>query len=83
MAITVKDLIELLQRFDGDRVVIMQRDLNWADYSPLSNVRGNGSWDAVEYEYGYETMPVELQHTGLSEEDLVNGIPAIVLLPNW
>jgi len=80
---TVKELIELLQGFDPNALVIMQRDPEGNGYAPLSGAEDNGAWDARDREYGYANLTEELQQRGYSEEDCIDGAPAVVLWPAW
>jgi len=79
----VKELIEMLQEFNPDSVVIMQRDPEGNGYAPLSGAEDNGSWNKKDREYGYATLTEELEEQGYSEEDCIDGEPAVVLWPSW
>jgi hypothetical protein len=79
----VKELIEMLQEFNPDSVVIMQRDPEGNGYAPLSGAEDNGAWNKKDREYGYATLTEELEEQGYSEEDCIDGEPAVVLWPSW
>jgi hypothetical protein len=79
----VKELVELLQTFDPNAEVILQRDPEGNSHSPLHGSEGNGAWDEKNREYGYAELTFELRKQGYSQEDCVKGVPAIVLWPRW
>ena len=79
---TVKELIELLQGFDPDALMIMQRDPEGNGYAPLSGAE-DGTWDADAGEYGYAELTPELESKGYYEDDMIDGEPAVVLWPAW
>jgi hypothetical protein len=79
--ITVKELIARLAELDPEAVVIMQRDPEGNGYAPCAGAEGNGAWDGDEQEYGYASLSPGLEKNGYSEEDLVSGVPAVVLWP--
>ena len=78
---TVEQLIQLLQSFDPTAQVILQRDSEGNGYSPLHGAEGNGAWDEKNREYGYADLTLELRKEGYSQEDCVEGVPAVVLWP--
>ena len=80
---TVNELIELLQTFDPRALVIMQRDPEGNGYSPLSGAEDNGAWDHEEGEYGYAKLTLDLEEQGFSQEDCIQGQPAVVLYPSY
>ena len=80
---TVNELIELLQTFDPRALVIMQRDPEGNGYSPLSGAEDNGAWDHEEGEYGYAELTLDLEEQGFSQEDCIQGQPAVVLYPSY
>lgn len=81
--LTVKELIEQLARLDPDAVVIMQRDPEGNGYAPCSGAEGNGAWNIKDREYGYAALTPELESQGYSEEDVMTGVPAVVIWPAW
>ena len=80
---TVEELISQLSRLDPQALVILQRDPEGNGYAPLSGAEGNGAWDNDEREYGYARLTPELEKRGYSEEDCIEGVPAVVLWPKW
>ena len=83
MYITVKDLIELLQKEQPERVVICQSDSEGNGFSPLALAytgayRQNEPWSG---EIIIEELTPELRQQGFTEEDMRGGIPALVLQP--
>ena len=42
-----------------------------------------GSWNKKDQEYGYAKLTEELEKRGYSEEDCIDGEPAVVLWPAW
>ena len=78
---TVEELIAELSRLDPQALVILQRDSEGNGYSPLHGAEGNGAWDKKNREYGYADLTLELRKEGYSQEDCVEGVPAVVLYP--
>lgn len=79
----IKDLIELLKGFDPDTIVVMSQDEEGNGYSPLANIStgnysANNSWSG---EVGLPELTDKLRDEGYGEEDIVNGVPCIVLWP--
>lgn len=77
----VKDLINQLAQLDPDAVVIMQRDPEGNGYGPCAGAEGNGAWDHDEDLYGYACLTPDMEKNGFSQEDLVQGVPAVVIWP--
>lgn len=83
---TVRELIELLQQIENkDRVVIMGADAEGSRHSLLySTWEGNHKpWgDCPWYsDVGVEALTEKLQCQGYTEEDVVVGEPALILVP--
>lgn len=79
----VKELIELLQSVDPEREVIIQKDAEGNDYSPLADA-WEGSYEADSTWSGYagiEELTPELEAQGYSDWDVKSGVPAIMLVP--
>lgn len=81
----VKELIEKLKEHDQDRVVVMSKDGEGNEYSPLANM-GTASYVAESTWSGYIGLePGDLDDEaiaqGYTEEDVKNGEPALVLWP--
>ncbi len=84
MIMTVQELIDALNEFDRDRVVIVAKDPEGNGYSPLSDLH-NAAYEA-ETTYsgniGLEELTAEDIAAGYSEEDIVeDGEPCVVLWP--
>lgn len=81
--LTVGELIEKLQHFAQDRMVIMSKDLEGNGFSPLYAMY-HGSYEA-ETTYsgnaGLEELTDELVEQGYTEEDVVDGISSVILYP--
>lgn len=80
---TVKELIELLQQEDPDRLVILSEDPEGNSFSPLDDVVtgayvedtwGNG-------EFGLEKLTKQDRDAGYGESDIVDGARALCLWP--
>lgn len=80
---TVKELMATLSTLDQDAVVIMQKDPEGNGYSPCSGIGGNGAWNKSDHEYGYATLTANLEKSGFTKEDIVNGVPAVVMWPEY
>lgn len=81
---TVKELKKILKGIDDDRIVILQKDAEGNGYSPLAglddecNYRADSTWSG---DVGYEKLTPELEERGYSEDDIVDGAPALILYP--
>jgi len=80
---TVKELIEQLKKEDPDRLVIMAKDPEGNGYSPLSDFwsgayRAETTWFG---EVGLESLTDEYRKQGYTEEDVIDGVPALILTP--
>ena len=81
--VTVKQLIEELQKQDPGRVVILQKDSEGNGYSPLAALEplsylAETTWSG---EVGLEVLTDALREDGYGEEDVLDGMPALVLFP--
>lgn len=81
---TVKELIEQLQKIENkDRIVIMSKDAEGNDYSPLYDL-SEKSYKAETTWYGEvspEFLTDEMKDEGWTDEDIKGGEPALVLGP--
>ena len=80
---TVKELRELLSEYEDDRVVVLASDAEGNNYSPCC---GGWSGSYLAYstwsgEMGLEKLTDEDREAGYSEEDVINGVPALCLRP--
>ena len=80
----VRELREKLAKEDQDREVILQLDAEGNSYSPLSSwwtgsYKTKSTWRG---EAGVEgpLLPSD-KEAGYSEEDIVDGVPALILVP--
>ena len=81
---TVSELIEKLQQVDGDRTVVLQKDPEGNDYSPLDDFWIGAYRPATAWygEAGLECLTDEDKADGYTEEDVIeNGQSAIFLCP--
>lgn len=79
----VKELIELLQREDPRRLVVVQKDAGGNGYSPLDGI-WTGMYRAdTAYggEAGLQKLTDEDRAAGYGEEDVLEGEPALMLFP--
>lgn len=86
MTVTVRELIEQLQKMDPTRIVVLQKDGEGNDYSPLSGVDDNTAYlpDSTWYgEVKLQALSDEQRQKGFDEHDLAgpNHQPCVVLYP--
>ena len=80
---SVSELIAKLKDFDGSRLVVMAKDAEGNNYSPLSDF-STGAYAAKSTrrcEVGLEALTDAARANGYSEEDVVDGVAALVLWP--
>jgi hypothetical protein len=82
-AVTVLELIEKLKECDPKRIVIMSADSEGNNFSPLADMeecayRAETTWYG---ESGPEKLTPELEERGFTEEDIIDGEPALCLWP--
>lgn len=80
---TVKELIALLSALDPDRIVILQRDPEGNGYAPLDGVDDNTVWQAEDSEARVQTLTSELKARGFTLEDVGDGVPSVILYPEY
>ena len=80
---TVSELIARLNLIDGDRQVIMQSDAEGNNYSPLSDFwLGAYAADTTWFgEAGLEELTAEDIEQGYTDDDVIDGQPAVFLTP--
>lgn len=80
---TVKELIELLKLEDPNRLVVMAKDSEGNNFSPMSDMStyAYDSYNNWSGDIGLEKLTDELKNQGYTEEDVVDGIPSLVLWP--
>ena len=82
--LTVESLINILQNFDPERVVIVACDAEGNSFSPLSEITAAAYISIRPWggEIGLEDLTGELEELGFSEDDVaIDGIPCIILEP--
>ena len=80
----VKKLIKLLKKVDGDRLVIMSKDEEGNNFSPLWKIDDECNYEAdstYSGEIGLAELTPSLVKQGYTEADVRNGVPALVLWP--
>lgn len=81
---TVKQLIQALQKEDPNRLVVCSSDAEGNSYSPLYHIDraaylANTPWSG---EVGLENLTAADRRAGYSEEDVCNGgVSALILVP--
>jgi hypothetical protein len=81
---SVKELIEMLSAYDGDRIVVMAKDSEGNSYSPLSGAwagkyRAETTWFG---DVGMEELDDEDRDQGYTDEDVMeDGELALILTP--
>lgn len=81
---TIKELIEALQKEDPERLVVCQKDPEGNGYSPLSEwwtgaYRAETTWSG---EAGLEKLTAEDEKSGYGQEDVIkDGVKALFLVP--
>ena len=76
----VKELIAMLQAEDGERIVVLP---SHGEYSPLSSlsIGAYGAETTWYGRFGLERLTDEDRKRGYCDEDVVEGVPALVLYP--
>lgn len=82
----VQELIDRLLEEDPEREVIIQKDSEGNEYSPLADIgvaryRPETSWSG---EVGLEELDAEALERGFTDEDVFDGeddVPAVILYP--
>lgn len=84
---TVRELIEALEKEDGDKVVILQKDAEGNGYSPLWGVDGfcmYRPYNTYSGEVGIPSLDTHHRNYGYTEEDVYadeGDEAAVVLFP--
>ena len=77
---TVAQLIAILKRHDGNRIVVLSADEEGNGFKPLGAIDAmvyNDEDDAV----GYSEITPQLSEAGYGFDDLIEGEPAVILWP--
>jgi len=78
----VKELIEGLMDMDQEMLVIMAKDGEGNNFSPLADIDGgNNTYSARAGDIGLTKLTDYLCDKGFSEEDVFEGVKAVVLWP--
>lgn len=80
---TVKELIEVLKEEDPKRIVVMSKDSEGNNFSPLSSFslniyKAETTWYG---DIGLEELTPELRKAGYEEDDVISGEKALVFWP--
>lgn len=87
LIMTVKELILELQKCDQSKVVIISVDEEGNHFEPIRSVSGennafNENRNRGDYDrLGLEYLTPEEEKLGYSDEDVIDGVPAVVLWP--
>lgn len=79
----VKELIELLQKEDPERLVVMSKDGEGNGFEELDGIQAC-AYDTKYQETGLEDLTPELEEVGYTEEDVLTGntiVKAVCLWP--
>jgi hypothetical protein len=78
----VKQLIRILEKCDPDAIVILSSDGEGNGFYELGQVDGkNNAWDAENGRLGFARLTEDLESKGYGDEDVVEGVPAVVIWP--
>lgn len=78
----VKELIKLLGKANPDAVVIMSKDSEGNRFSELCEVvTENYGWDEQNKDVGIAKLTDEHKKAGYKKDNVMDGIPAILLWP--
>ena len=72
------ELIKILEKLDPDTEVVLQGDAEGNSYMSLYSY-WFGGFDEKNHDAGYLKLTDELKKEGYTEEDIVEGKPAIFL----
>jgi hypothetical protein len=81
---TVQELIDQLKTLDPNALIILSKDAEGNEYSPCQEEVYPVRYEAVTSWYGnigFSELTDQLIEEGYTEEDLVDGVSAIVLYP--
>lgn len=76
----VKELKSLLEEFDDGDEVVLQKDLEGNGHAPLAGA-WDGAWDDENGEVGIRKLTVDDVQMGYTEDDVLEGVPAAILVP--
>lgn len=78
--VTVKTLIHKLKKMDSDAIVVMYTDPEGNGVSPLDDIY-EGIFNKKNREFGSDKLTKEDAAAGYTEEDLIIGTKAVLLIP--
>ena len=78
---TVAELIELLKAQKPTDIVIIATDSEGNEYKPLASL-WSGSYDSDAQIAGFKELTLEDVRAGYGVEDLLEGEPAVILVPS-
>ena len=80
----IKQLIKILEKMDGDRIVILQKDGEGNGFSPLAGADDNTQYlpdSTYSGEIGIEKLSKIDKKKGFTEADVMKGKKSVVLFP--
>jgi hypothetical protein len=80
---TVKQLINKLQKLDPKATVILASDAEGNNFELLDDIVSNASYKKRDgsFDFGFSELTPKLIEEGFDKSDVVNGKVAIVLYP--
>lgn len=76
----IGELIKILQDYDPDRIVVLQKDSEGNGHSPLRTFY-EAAYSAQTGEVGLEELTEDFKDEGYTQADVVSGVPALILIP--
>ena len=79
----IKDLIKELKELDPERIIVMSKDSEGNNFSPLSEIEEGSYEEESSYngEFGLEKLTPKLKKAGYDEENIIEGKKAICFWP--
>jgi hypothetical protein len=79
----VKKLKKLLNNFNDEDIIILQKDSEGNGYSPLCDIYEGSYEEDTPWsgEVGLRELTDELKEKGYAEEDVASGVNAVILCP--
>ena len=77
----VKQLRKLLKGIDGKKVVIMAKDAEGNNFCPLREIDEECNYSTYSGEIGLAELTPDLRQQGYTNEDVLEGQPALILWP--
>jgi hypothetical protein len=79
-SIKVKELLKHLEKADPNALVVMFSDSEGNSIGVLNDV-DFGVYNKKDEEFGYSELTKDMINRGYSEDDLIIGVPAVLLMP--